>query len=99
MSVAEALSVGTPVICAPGVGAASIVSRTDFAAVVERSPEAFARALATLLDDPQRRKHAGALGRRILASEYTWGTIARRMSEFYMAARTGTVAAPLEQAA
>lgn len=87
MSVAEALSIGTPVVCTHGVGAAAIVARTDPTAVVERTPVALARALAGLLDDDERRRRAGAEGRRIMASEYTWDAIALGMAEVYKGVR------------
>jgi glycosyltransferase involved in cell wall biosynthesis len=87
-SVAEALSVGTSVICTPGVGAASIVARTDPGCVVERTPQALAEALAELLSNPERRRLAGERGRDIMASEYTWRAIAERMVEVYSAAKS-----------
>ena len=86
LSVAEALSVGTPVICTPGVGAASIVVRTDPGCVVERTPQALAQALDQLLANPERQRRAGERGRDIMAAEYTWRAIAERMVEVYSAA-------------
>ncbi len=86
MSVAEAMCVGTPVICTPGVGIADIVARTDHAAVVERSPQALARALADLLDSQARRQRAGAMARQIMGLESNPSAIARLMLEVYQAA-------------
>jgi glycosyltransferase involved in cell wall biosynthesis len=99
MSVAEALCVGTPVICTPGVGAATIVARTDAAAVVERSPQALSSALAALLADEGRRQRASAEGRRIMAAEYTWDAIARGMADIYERASLDTRIARREKAA
>ncbi|MGD9804356.1 MAG: glycosyltransferase [Hyphomicrobiaceae bacterium] len=83
ISAAEALCVGTPVICTAGVGVASIVKRCDPGAVVPRSTEALAGALAAVLGDDGRRQRAGALGRQIMASEYSWRAIAQRMEAIY----------------
>lgn len=83
MSVAEALAVGTPVICTEGVGAASIVRRVDPGLVVCRAPEAITAALTALLADPPRRARFGRKARQLMAAEFTWTGIARQMLEVY----------------
>lgn len=49
LSVAEALAVGTPVICSEGVGASTIVRRIDGRCVVARDGRAFADSLRSTL--------------------------------------------------
>jgi len=83
MAVAEALALGTPVICTEGVGASSIVARIDPACVVPRTGEALTAALRTLLDDGDRRRAAGAHAKRVMADQYTWEAIARQMETLY----------------
>lgn len=83
LSVAEALAVGTPVVCSHGVGASSIIGRVDAALVVPRTAERFSEALSELLADRRRRCEAGKVASRIMASEYTWRSVAGRMVELY----------------
>lgn len=87
MTVAEALVMGTPVICTPGVGAAAIVRRIDGACVVPRTREALAAALTALLPEASRRQAYGRRAREIMAAEYTWDAIAREMEQVYTISR------------
>lgn len=81
--VAEALAVGIPVVCTERVGAATIVKRLEPDAVVPRTADALAAAIACLLADPARRSTFGARGRALVKKEFTWPMIADRMSELY----------------
>lgn len=86
ISVAEALAIGTPVVCTAGVGAAPIVASIDSQCVVLRTREAIAETLTSLLSDATRRKAYGRRSRALMAADYTWLTVARRMEEVYTAA-------------
>ena len=88
LSVAEALAMGTPVICTSGVGAKSIVERSDSGAIVERTPEALAQALTEFLADPERRSCAGTRGSNIIREEFAWESIARQMITIYKSTET-----------
>lgn len=83
MSVAEALAIGTPVICTDGVGAATIVAQIDAGCVVPRTHEALTAALAAVLSDGPRRAAFAARAAACMAAEYTWDAIARRMEALY----------------
>ena len=79
----EALAAGTPVITTPGVGAAEIVQTERAGLVVEGNPEAIARAIATILDDPDLARSMGENGYRAAHDNYTWAAVAGRMEEAY----------------
>ncbi len=81
--VAEALGVGTPVICTPDVGAGWIVAEIDPSCVVARDADALAAAIHALLEDPERRGRIGEQGRKIIAARYSWPVIAQRMLGLY----------------
>jgi glycosyltransferase involved in cell wall biosynthesis len=89
MAVAEALAVGTPVICSEGVGVAPIVRRIDPTCVVPRTREALAGALRALLMEEPRRAIFGQRAIEIMAAGYTWPTIAGEMVRLYEGARRG----------
>lgn len=86
IAVAEALAVGTPVICSEGVGASTIIRALDGACVVARSVDAFSKALAEMLADPVRRAAFGRGARQTMARDYTWDAIARKMEAMYQVA-------------
>ena len=86
IAVAEALAIGTPVICTEGVGAAAIVRRIDASCVVGRRTELIAAALRDLLADDQRRIRFSGHAQEIMSAEFTWSSIACQMEETYMRA-------------
>jgi D-inositol-3-phosphate glycosyltransferase len=75
----EAMACGTPVIASEVGGLAFLVQDgvTGFH-VPNRSPEALAAAIRTLLTDPQRRTAMGEAAQH-LAQEYGWPIIADRL--------------------
>jgi glycosyltransferase involved in cell wall biosynthesis len=91
IAVAEALAVGTPVICSEGVGVAPIVRRIDPACVVPRRREALSGALKALLMEAPRRALFKHRAIEIMATEYTWPAIAREMVQLYEGARRRVV--------
>lgn len=86
IAVAEALALGTPVICTEGVGAAAIIRRIDPAGIAQRTVGALAEALTALLADAPRRAAYSWHAREIMAAEFTWPAIARQMEQVYLAA-------------
>lgn len=87
LTVAEALSVGTPVICTPGVGAAPMVAGLDAACVVPRDVGALSTALRDLLDSPARRAHFANAAPPLMRRDFGWDRIAAQMVQLYRDAR------------
>jgi glycosyltransferase involved in cell wall biosynthesis len=81
ITVAEAMAVGTSVVCTEGVGAGEIVRRVDPGCVVPRTLDAVARSLADLLDQPQRRVRFAEAAVSLIQGEYSWSAIATQMEE------------------
>lgn len=72
----EAMACGRAVVCSDSLNYASEVSRFDAGIVAERTPTAFAEAIALLLRDPDRRTRLGRNGQR-LAARYSWENCGR----------------------
>ncbi len=87
IAVAEALAVGTPVICTEGVGAKSVVSRIDAGCVVPRQISAISASLNALLGDSQRREKFSRCAKALMAAEYTWAAVAEQMEKVYFSSR------------
>lgn len=83
MSVGEALCVGTPVICTPGVGAADIVRRIDPSLVVARDAGALGDRLSMFLADFAEQSVLGERARCIMAEDHSWKLIASQMVKLY----------------
>ena len=45
--------------------------------------DAFAQALADMLDDPGERERLGCAGRHRAVNEYSWRCVAERLEEYY----------------
>jgi teichuronic acid biosynthesis glycosyltransferase TuaC len=63
----EALACGTPVVVPDVGGAREVIDRPEAGRIVERTPEAFARAIAELLDGPSDRREV-----RSAAERFSW---------------------------
>jgi glycosyltransferase involved in cell wall biosynthesis len=76
LKIFEALAMAKPVV-ATGVGAEGlpIVSGQHFLRADD--PADFARAVVTLLRDPERRRALGEAGRRLVEERYSWTQVAR----------------------
>lgn len=85
MSVAEAFRAGTPAICTPGVGAATIAREIHQDLVCDRSVDALNVALELFLDNPELRNRVSKRGRKKMEEEYSWCSIARKMLDVYTA--------------
>ncbi|HEX8153940.1 MAG TPA: glycosyltransferase, partial [Thermoanaerobaculia bacterium] len=79
--VVEAMAMETPVIVTPGVGLAADVEASG-AGLVATQVELGA-AMNLLLGDPARRAEMGRRGRALVASRFTWETVAGEMEEAY----------------
>jgi D-inositol-3-phosphate glycosyltransferase len=79
----EAQALGTPVVASAVGGLTEIVAdgETGFL-VAERRPDAFAAAIASLLDDGALRERMGEAA-RLRAATFTWGRAVDRMAAIY----------------
>jgi glycosyltransferase involved in cell wall biosynthesis len=82
MAVLEALASACAVLLSPGCHFPQ-VERAGAGRVVAPTPEALTAALAELLADPGRLRAMGARGRELVASDYTWEAIVRRVEDVY----------------
>jgi phosphatidylinositol alpha-1,6-mannosyltransferase len=78
----EAAACGVPQVAGASGGAAEAVVDGGTGLVVDTpsEPAAVARALATLLDDPERRAAMGAASRRRVEDEFAYDVLARRLA-------------------
>ena len=79
----EAQAIGTPVVASAVGGLTEVVADGVTGLLVEqRAPEAFAAALASLLDDPALRERMGEAARE-RAATFTWTRAADRLAAIY----------------
>lgn len=90
IAVAEALAAGRAVVVSPGVNIAPEIAAADAGVVCERTPEAFAAAIASLLRDPGERARLGERA-RAFARRYDWSEVAPRLAELYRSVAATTV--------
>jgi phosphatidylinositol alpha-1,6-mannosyltransferase len=79
----EAAACGVPQVAGASGGAAEAVVDGGTGLVVETpsEPATVAHALATLLDDPERRATMGAASRRRVEDEFAYDVLAQRLAE------------------
>src|SRR5260221_848075 len=83
-TVLEALASGTPLLCTPAGGIASVVEEGRTGVIVpERDAPALAAALAALLRDPERRARLGRAGRALVETRFGWEAAAARFESAY----------------
>ena len=82
MAITEALGSALPVVISPACHFPE-VQEVGAGSIVELDPAAIGRALVALLKDPDRRASAGAAGRRLVLSRFTWPTIAQACIDAY----------------
>jgi glycosyltransferase involved in cell wall biosynthesis len=79
----EAMSAGVPVVASRVGGLPDVVADGETGILVaDRRPEAFAAAIATLLDDAALRERMGEAA-RIRAATFTWDRAVHRMAAIY----------------
>jgi len=89
LSIAEAMSVGCPVVCWDIPGAVSELVTVDCGIRVKLGDyDAMANAVCDLLDDEPRRRHLGANGRAKIAAHYSEDAMLRKYAELF--ARLGS---------
>src|SRR5262245_3842278 len=79
----EAAACGVPQVAGASGGAAEAVvdGGTGMVVITPREPAAVPRALAALLDDPERRATMGAASRQRVVDEFAYDVLARRLAE------------------
>ena len=84
----EAMACGTPVV-ASAAGALPEVMETGGGGILvpPADPDALAKAIATLLEQPEARARLGAQARPRIVDAYSWPRIARRTTQLYAALR------------
>lgn len=86
--VMEALASSTPVVATPAGGIGAVIRQEETGVLVaERDAEGLARALATLIADPQRRTRLGQAARADVVARFGWAEVARQFEAAYDAAR------------
>ncbi len=85
----EAFSRAIPVVTT-AVGLEGIDAAPGRDALVEETPDGFARAVLRLLEDPDLQAQLGANGRRLAVSRYDWRVVLEKLASVYgEAQRTG----------
>jgi glycosyltransferase involved in cell wall biosynthesis len=81
---AEAMACGTPVVATSAGGLAEVLRRGGGGVLVPRdSPQALAKAIASLLEQPEARARLGSQGRCGIAQAYSWPSVAAATAEVY----------------
>ncbi|MFI9586624.1 glycosyltransferase [Streptomyces sp. NPDC052236] len=83
MTVIEALSVGTPVVCTDTCGTADELARRGAAIVTDGSPQAMADAVCDLLADEKKRGVLVEAGYRAVEEAFSIHAVADRLEEIY----------------
>jgi glycosyltransferase involved in cell wall biosynthesis len=73
----------TPVVTTKGTDIWRELEQSEGALIVERSPQAFASAISSLVEDKEARKVAGISGRKHMLSWLDTDTVARRYEAMY----------------
>jgi glycosyltransferase involved in cell wall biosynthesis len=90
-SILEAWSVGTPVLTSDIPPLVELVEGASAGRHIARQPEAIARTVIEMLDDPARLREMGARGRDAWTQRFTLDAVARRHEETYSLARGRSV--------
>ncbi|MEE2679611.1 MAG: glycosyltransferase family 4 protein [Myxococcota bacterium] len=81
---AEAMACATPVVATRAGALPEVVETGGGGILVERDqPEALAKGIAHLLDQPEARARLGEAGRRGVCQAYAWPSVARATAEVY----------------
>jgi glycosyltransferase involved in cell wall biosynthesis len=83
MAVAEAMAVGVPVVVSNRVNICDDIAAADAGLVVPREISPLARAIVTLLADPERRAQMGERGKRLVADRYAPAAVGPAMRRAY----------------
>lgn len=79
LKILEAMALGTPVV-ATTKGAEGLEVKTGEHLLLADTPQAFAQAVLTLLDDPELRRRLAENARRLVEANYDWPAIGQRFA-------------------
>ncbi|WP_051272220.1 glycosyltransferase family 4 protein [Fundidesulfovibrio putealis] len=80
LKILEAFSWGVPVVSTP-LGCSGIEARPGEHMLVAGSPEDFAQAVVSVLDDDALAQRLGRAGRDLVGARYTWARVAQTLNE------------------
>lgn len=80
LKILEAFSWGVPVVSTP-LGCSGIAARPGEHLLVADSPNEFAQAVASVLEDDELARRLGRAGRDLAAERYTWACVAQTLNE------------------
>ncbi len=80
---AEAMACGAPVVCSDAGALAEVVAAGEGVLVPRDDPEALAKALDTLLAQPEARARLAATARQGIVDTYSWPRVATRTVDVY----------------
>ena len=83
--VLEAMACGTPVVASPQ-GVSALQTKPDRELLVADGAEAFAKAIISLLADPERRQMLGRAGRSYVEARHSWDCIGAQLEAVYQTA-------------
>lgn len=83
IAVAEALAAGLPVVITAGVQIAPEIAAAQAGLIADGEEEAFAAAIAQLLDSAELRQRLGQNGRALAVQRYNWKIIAQQLLPIY----------------
>ena len=84
LAVAEAMSVGLPVIVADGVALAMDIEKAGAGLVVPSgSVEELASAIEKVLPDPDMRQQLGQQARKLVQEQFNWGIVTGKLVRLY----------------
>ncbi|WP_040605752.1 glycosyltransferase [Salisaeta longa] len=83
IAVLEAVAAGLPVVISPEVQLASFVQQHDLGRVTDRSPDAIAAALTTLLQDRERRASIAARTSDAVAATFGRSVVGQQLRQMY----------------
>ncbi len=82
LKILEALAAGKPLV-STRVGAEGIPAEKAGGVVLADEPDAFARAVCDLLDDPGRRREMGGQGRQFVLAHHHWPIVGEELEAVY----------------
>ncbi len=83
IAVAEAMTVGLPVIITPGVQLSSDIASRNAGLIVDGEVNALTEAIKQLLISAELRHELGANGKRLASQRYTWETVTHNLISVY----------------
>jgi polysaccharide biosynthesis protein PslH len=82
LKIVEAMALGMPIV-STRIGAEGIAAQHRESIMLADTPEEFANAVAELLTNASLREQIAANARKIALEQYSWESVAKRMTQFY----------------